>query len=86
VVLIRGRCNRENFTGTSTYNLAANLHCAASHPCPDIYFKNVNITSVNATKHLPLWNTTLQEEVYQCANIVNQNTTRYVALILFGNL
>lgn len=65
----------ENFKGTSKYNIAASLHCASIHPCPGIYFKDVNITSVNATKGLPLWNTTLQDEVYQCANIVNENTT-----------
>lgn len=64
-----------NFTGTSRFNIAASLHCATSHPCPDIYFDNVNITSVNATLGLPLYNTTLQQEVYQCANIVNENTT-----------
>ncbi|KAH9825960.1 glycoside hydrolase family 28 protein [Teratosphaeria destructans] len=65
----------ENFTGTSRYNLAASLHCAATHPCPDIFFKDIDISSVNQTLGLPLWNTTLQQEVYQCANIVNQNTT-----------
>lgn len=64
-----------NFTGTSRYNIAASLHCASSHPCPDIYFQDVNITSVNQTLGLPLYNTTLQSEVYQCANIVNENTT-----------
>jgi galacturan 1,4-alpha-galacturonidase len=65
----------QNFTGTSKYNVAASLHCAASHPCPDIYFRDVNITSVNATKGLKLFNTTVQDEVFQCANIVNQNTS-----------
>lgn len=66
----------ENFTGTSTFNLAASLHCAATHPCPGIYFEDVEIQSVNETLGLPLWNTTLQGSVVQCANIVNQNTTR----------
>lgn len=65
----------ENFKGTSMFNLAASIHCAASHPCPDMFFKGINITSVNATLGLPLFNTTLQEEVYQCANIINENTT-----------
>lgn len=74
----------ENFTGTSTYNIAASLHCAESHPCPDIYFKDVNITSVNATRGLPLYNTTLQEEVFQCANILNQNTTSGVPCNLWA--
>jgi len=63
----------ENFTGTSTFNVAASLHCAASHPCPDIYFKDINITSINSTLALPLYNTTLQKEVFQCANIINEN-------------
>ena len=65
----------ENFTGTSQYNIAASLYCTSSHKCPDIYFKGVNITSVNASLGLPLTGTTIQNEVYQCANIVNQNTT-----------
>ena len=65
----------QNFTGTSRFNIAASLHCATSHPCSDIYFKDVNITSVNATLGLPLWDTDLQEEVYQCGNILNQNST-----------
>ncbi|KAK3621011.1 hypothetical protein LTR56_023054 [Elasticomyces elasticus] len=65
----------ENFTGTSRYNVAASLHCAGVHHCRDIYFQNVNIKSVNETLGLPLFNTTLQKEEFQCANIVNQNTT-----------
>ena len=65
----------QNFTGTTRYNVAASLHCAKSHPCPGIHFQNVNLTSVNATKGLQLYNTTLRNEVFQCANIVNQNTT-----------
>ena len=65
----------QNFTGTSHYNIAASLFCTTSHRCPDIYFKDVNITSVNASLGLPLSGTTIQNEVYQCANIVNQNTT-----------
>ncbi len=65
----------QNFTGTSRYNIAASLHCAKSHPCPAIFFQDVNITSVNATHGLNPFNTTLRNEVYQCANIKNQNTT-----------
>ncbi|EMC96468.1 glycoside hydrolase family 28 protein [Baudoinia panamericana UAMH 10762] len=65
----------QNITGTTRYNVGASIHCAASHPCPDIYFKNVNITSVNQTLGLPLYNTTLQSELFQCANIINENTT-----------
>jgi galacturan 1,4-alpha-galacturonidase len=74
----------ENFVGTSEYNLAASLHCAASHPCPDIYFNNVNITSVNATKGLPLYNTTTQQEVYECANILNENSTSNIPCNLWA--
>ena len=65
----------QNFTGTSRYNVAASLHCAKSHPCPAIFFKGVNITSVNATRGLQAYGTTLRYEVFQCANIKNQNTT-----------
>ena len=65
----------QNFTGTSRYNIAASLFCTSLHPCPDIYFENVNITSVNASLGLPLSGTTMQDEVYQCANVVNENTT-----------
>ena len=65
----------QNFTGTSRYNIAASLYCTSAHKCPNIFFKDVNVTSVNASLGLPLSGTTLQEEVYQCANIVNQNTT-----------
>jgi galacturan 1,4-alpha-galacturonidase len=65
----------ENFKGTSRYNIASSIHCAAGHPCPDIYFKNVDIKSINETRGLPLTHTDLPYEVHQCANIVNQNTT-----------
>lgn len=65
----------QNVTGTSRYNMGANLHCALSHPCPDIYFIDVDIKSVNETRGLPAWNTTLQDEVFQCANILNENST-----------
>lgn len=74
----------ENFNGTSKYNIAASLHCAATHPCPDIFFRDVNIKSVNETLGLPLFNTTLQEEVYQCANIRNQNTTSGIPCNLYA--
>lgn len=65
----------ENFKGTSRYNIASSIHCVKSHPCPNIFFKDVDIVSVNETKGLPLTNTDLPFEVFQCANIVNQNTT-----------
>ncbi|KAI4148248.1 MAG: hypothetical protein LQ340_005159 [Diploschistes diacapsis] len=65
----------QNFTGTSRYNIAASLFCTSIHGCPNIFFKDVNVTSVNASLGLPLSGTALQQEVYQCANIVNQNTT-----------
>ena len=62
-----------NFTGTSEYNIAASMYCAANYPCPGIAFRDINTQSINSTKGLPLYNTTLQNEVFQCANIVNQN-------------
>jgi galacturan 1,4-alpha-galacturonidase len=65
----------ENFKGTSRYNIAASIHCVKTHPCPNLYFKDVEIKSVNETRGLPLTNTDLDFEVFQCANIVNQNTT-----------
>ncbi|KAK3116870.1 hypothetical protein LTR53_002310 [Teratosphaeriaceae sp. CCFEE 6253] len=55
----------ENFTGTSRFNIAASLHCAAAHPCKGVYFTDVNILSVNHTLGLPPFNKTLQDEVYQ---------------------
>lgn len=64
-----------NFTGTSRYNIAASLYCSPEVPCPNVRFENVTLQSVNQTLGLPLWNTTLQNEVYQCTNIVNQNTS-----------
>ncbi|RDW85939.1 hypothetical protein BP5796_04264 [Coleophoma crateriformis] len=64
-----------NFTGTSKYNIAASMYCASNHPCPGIMFSDVNINSVNATEGLALYNTTLQTEVYQCDNIIGQNTS-----------
>ncbi|KAK4955521.1 hypothetical protein LTR10_006460 [Elasticomyces elasticus] len=65
----------EDISGTSRYNIAASLHCASLLPCPGIFFKNVSIVSVNESLGLPLYDTPLQHEVFQCANIVNQNTT-----------
>ncbi|KAK3074545.1 hypothetical protein LTR53_002899 [Teratosphaeriaceae sp. CCFEE 6253] len=59
----------ENFTGTSRFNVGASLHCAAAHPCKGVYFKDVNILSVNHTLGLPLYNTTLQDEVYQVQSL-----------------
>jgi galacturan 1,4-alpha-galacturonidase len=64
-----------NFNGTSRYNIAASLYCSDIHPCPGITFQNVNLDSINSTLGLPLWNTTLQDEVYQCTNIIKQNTS-----------
>ena len=39
-----------NFNGTSRYNIAASLYCAASHPCPGVTFDRVNITGINQTE------------------------------------
>lgn len=64
-----------NFTGTSRYNIVASLYCSDVHPCPDITFQDVNLVSVNSTLGLPMWNTTLQSEVYQCTNLINQNAS-----------
>lgn len=64
-----------NFNGTSRYNIAASLYCSDVHPCPGIKFENISLISVNSTLGLPLWNTTLQYEVFQCTNLINQNST-----------
>ena len=62
-----------NFTGTSRYNIAASLFCTSKHPCEGISFEYVNIKSENETLGLPLWNTTVQNEVFQCKNLVAPN-------------
>ncbi|KAH8704134.1 putative exo-polygalacturonase [Talaromyces proteolyticus] len=64
-----------NVTGTSRYNIAASLYCSSAVPCPGVTFDNVSFESVNHTLGLPMWNTTLQDEVYQCGNIVGQNSS-----------
>lgn len=74
----------ENFKGTSRYNIAASLHCAKGHPCPDIYFHNVDIKSINETRGYPLTHTDLPFEVFQCANIINQNTTSGIPCNLYA--
>ena len=61
-----------NVTGTSRYNVAASIYCTTKNPCPGIRFENVDIVSVNKTLGLPMWNTTLQEEIFQCGNIIDQ--------------
>lgn len=60
----------ENVRGTSRYDLASSIHCVPQHPCPNMKFINVDITSVNASKGLPSL-----PIIYQCANIVDQNAT-----------
>ncbi|KAJ5732337.1 exo-polygalacturonase [Penicillium malachiteum] len=62
-----------NITGTSRYNIAASIYCSALHPCPNITFDNVKLTSVNRTLGLPNYGTTIQHEVFQCANIIGQD-------------
>ncbi|EPS34321.1 putative rhamnogalacturonan alpha-L-rhamnopyranohydrolase [Penicillium oxalicum 114-2] len=60
-----------NIKGTSRYNIAASLYCSDVHPCPGIKFDNIDIQSVNHTLGLPMSNTNLQDEVFQCQNLVN---------------
>ncbi|CRG92671.1 hypothetical protein PISL3812_09735 [Talaromyces islandicus] len=64
-----------NITGTSRYNIAASMYCSEASPCSGIRFDNVSLQSINNTLGLPLWNTTLQKEVFQCDNLVDQNST-----------
>jgi hypothetical protein len=60
-----------NIKRTSRYNIASSIYCSDVHPCPGLKFKNIEIQSVNSTLGLPMWDVTLQDEVYQCTNIVN---------------
>ncbi|GLI79733.1 hypothetical protein PoHVEF18_008074 [Penicillium ochrochloron] len=62
-----------NIKGTSRYNIAASLYCSDVHPCPGIKFDDVEIQSVNHTLGLPMSDTTLQDEVYQCTNLVDSS-------------
>ncbi|KAF6234758.1 hypothetical protein HO173_006978 [Letharia columbiana] len=65
----------QNISGTSSYDVAASIHCSSSVPCPGLEFVDVNITSVNATRGLRDSNVGTVGERYLCANIVNENTT-----------
>ncbi|KAJ5191350.1 uncharacterized protein N7498_010335 [Penicillium cinerascens] len=60
-----------NIKGTSRYNIASSIYCSDVHPCPGLKFEDIEIQSVNSTLGLPMWGTTLQDEVYQCTNIVD---------------
>ncbi|CAL5873439.1 uncharacterized protein PFLUO_LOCUS7718 [Penicillium psychrofluorescens] len=64
-----------NIKGTSRYNVAASIYCSDLHPCPNINFENIDIRSVNSTLGLPMYNTTLQHEVYQCKNVIGQKSS-----------
>ncbi|OQE19412.1 hypothetical protein PENSTE_c015G06691 [Penicillium steckii] len=64
-----------NIHGTSRYNIASSIYCSELHPCPNISFENVNLRSVNQTKGLPAYGTTLQHEVFQCANIIGEGNS-----------
>lgn len=64
-----------NIKGTSRYNIASSIYCSDVHPCPGIKFENVEIDSVNSTMGLPLTGTTLQDEVFQCTNIIDQDNS-----------
>lgn len=61
-----------NIKGTTRYNIGASIYCSDVHPCPGITFENVNLESVNSTLGLPMYGTTLQDEVFQCTNILDQ--------------
>jgi hypothetical protein len=61
-----------NIKATTRYNVGASIYCSDVHPCPRIKFENVELESVNSTLGLPMYGTALQDEVYQCTNIVGQ--------------
>ncbi|PWN87866.1 putative exopolygalacturonase precursor [Acaromyces ingoldii] len=60
-----------NVRGTTKYNIAASLHCAASHPCPGVRFEDVELVSVNQSIGLPNYGVERQDEIIQCANLVD---------------
>ncbi|KAJ5600412.1 exo-polygalacturonase [Penicillium hetheringtonii] len=64
-----------NIHGTSRYNIASSIYCSELHPCPNISFQNVDLRSVNQTKGLPAYGTTLQHEIFQCANIIGESNS-----------
>lgn len=57
---------------STKYNVGASIYCSDLHPCPGIKFEEVELRSVNSSLGLPMYNTTLQHEVYQCKNIIHQ--------------
>ena len=61
----------ENHWGTSVFNIQASLFCTPLHPCPGIRFKDIDVRPRNLSLGLPMWDTDVQEEVYQCLNLVD---------------
>lgn len=57
-------------SGTTRFNIAASLHCAASHPCAGVNFKGVALQSLNRSQGLPNYGVERQDEIFQCANLV----------------
>ncbi|KAJ5263572.1 hypothetical protein N7478_011177 [Penicillium angulare] len=62
-----------NIKGTSRYNIATSIYCSDVHPCPGLKFEDIELQSVNSTLGLPMYGTDLQNEVYQCTNIIDQD-------------
>lgn len=60
----------KDFEGTTTFNIASSLHCAFGHPCSGIVFDNIKLESINSTLGLPNEGVDLQDEVYQCSNLI----------------
>lgn len=65
----------KNIHGTSRFNIASSIYCSDERPCPNITFDNVNITGINATRHLPYVDTDIQHELFQCTNVLGLNTS-----------
>lgn len=61
-----------NIKGTTRYNIASSIYCSPEHPCPGIKFEDVDLKSINSTLGLPNYETPVQYEVFQCANIISQ--------------
>ncbi|KAJ5100358.1 hypothetical protein N7456_006410 [Penicillium angulare] len=62
-----------NIKGTSRYNIATSIYCSDVHPCPGLKFEDIELQSLNSTLGLPMYGTDIQDEVYQCTNIIGED-------------
>ncbi|UZJ57594.1 hypothetical protein CBS101457_006914 [Exobasidium rhododendri] len=83
----------QDFTGTTSFNIAASLHCASRSPCPGIVFDNIELRSLNSTLRLPNYGVDSQDEVFQCSNLIrpkdvkcNKEAPANFGQIVVGNI